>query len=335
MEFATPWAFLGLLAVPLMLVMGRRGRGRALSSVGFSDLRAVAAGGSGMRAALAGLLPWVRALAMVLLVAALARPQSLAGVENDTAEGVDIMLTMDISGSMRAEDFAPQNRFAVAQETLSRFAAQTSNDRLGLVIFASQAFTQCPLTLDHEMVVQLIAQVQQGIIKDGTAIGMAIATAADRLRSSSAKGRAIILMTDGQNNTGKIDPITAARAAAALGIRIYTVGVGKEGGAPVPIGDSIFGKQYLRNPDGSLQMTTIDEDALKEVARIGGGQYYRATDAQALARIYDEIRKLEKSRFKIAARRPVVERFAPWLWWGVVLLVAQFIAGVTLARKAP
>ena len=335
MQFATPWAFLGLLLVPVVLLLPSRARRRGAGGVGFSDLRFVGAGRGGLRPAIAVQLPWLRALAVVLLVIALARPQSQAGIESDTAEGVDIMLTMDISGSMRAEDFAPQNRFAVAKETLMRFAAQTSNDRLGLVIFASQAFTQCPLTLDHGMVVQLIAQVEQGIIKDGTAIGMALATAAHRLRQSQSKSRVIILMTDGQNNTGKIDPITAARAAAALGVRIYAIGVGKEGGAPVPIGDGIFGRQYMRNPDGTLQLTKVDEETLKQVAQIGKGRYFRATDAQALARIYDDIRKMEKSRFKVAARRPVVEGFLPYLWWGTLLVVLQLVLGATYARKAP
>ena len=218
----------------------------------------------------AALLPWLRLAAFVLLVLALARPQTQAAVEQDAGQGIDIMLTMDISGSMLAEDFEPKNRFVVAQETLERFANETQNDRLGLVIFARQAFTQCPLTLDHEMVAQLIRQVQQGMIDDGTAVGMAIATAAHRLRESKAKSKVIILMTDGMNNSGKIDPLTAAKAAAALGIRIYAIGVGKEGGAPIPLYRGVLGKQYDRNPDGTLKLTEVDEETLKKVAATTG-----------------------------------------------------------------
>lgn len=334
MQFAFPWAF---LATPLVVWMAwrqvrRRGVGAA---VVFSDLRLIPPHIRTLREWAAELTPWLKVAAAALLVVALARPQGHGKPEKLQSEGVDIMLTMDISGSMLAEDFEPQNRFAVAQETLEKFARQTTDDRLGLVIFAAQAFTQCPLTLDHEMVADLIADVKQGSLQDGTAIGMAIATAAHRLEASPAKSRVIILMTDGVNNTGRIDPVTAAQAAAALGLRIYAVGVGKPGGAPIAMGDGLFGKQYLRNPDGSLQLTEIDEKTLQQVANIGGGHYYRVTDAQAMDQVYREIRSLERSRFESGLKRQVSEEFGRFAWPALVLLALALLLDCTWARKVP
>lgn len=334
MQLASPWALLGLLFVPVLLWRAlSSGRGRA-GAVSYSDTRALPRPAP-IRASLSRLTPWLHAAAYVALVIALARPQTYASLDKDTGEGIDIMLAMDISGSMLAEDFEPKNRFTVARETLEKFALSTDNDRLGLVIFAGQAFTQCPLTLDHEMIADLVRSVEQGIIEDGTAIGMAVATAAHRLRNSQAKSKVIILMTDGVNNRGKIDPLTAAKAAAALGIRIYAVGVGKKGGAPIPITDGLFGKRYLRNPDGTLQMTEIDEVVLRKVAQISGGKYFRATDAGALQRIYAEIRRMEKSKFDLKKRRPVVEQFARYAWFAAILILAGLLIDEVLARKAP
>lgn len=333
MEFGTPWALLGLLLIPLLVLRVLRPGGAG--AVRFSSLGAAARREASPRVLAAAVVPWLKIAAFALLIIALARPQGHGVPERQTAEGVDIMLTLDLSGSMLAEDFTPKNRLTVAKETLEQFALQTENDRLGLVVFAGKAFTQSPLTLDREMVADLIRQVEYGMIEDGTAIGMAIATAAHRLRQSDAKSRVIVLMTDGVNNAGKIDPITAARAAAALGIRVYTVGVGREGGAPIAIEDGIFGTQYLRNPDGSLMMADIDEESLREIARITGGRFFRAADADAMARVYAEIRKLEKSPFEATARRPVVEEFERYLWPALALLMAAFLLDGTIGRRAP
>jgi Ca-activated chloride channel family protein len=334
MHFAFPWAFVALPVLALM-AWRHRSRGRRGAAVRYSDLRLVPPHARTPREWAGTLTPWLRVIAAALLVVALARPQGHGKPEKLQSAGVDIMLTMDISGSMLAEDFEPQNRFAVAQATLERFARETSDDRLGLVIFAARAFTQCPLTLDHQMVAELIAQVKQGMIQDGTAVGMAIATAAHRLEASPAKSRVIILMTDGVSNTGKIDPVTAARAATALGIRIYAVGVGKPGGAPIAMGDGLFGKQYLRNPDGTLQLTEVDEKTLKQVAQIGGGKYYRVTDAQAMDRVYAEIRSLEKTRFESGLRRSVTEEFGRFVWPALVLLALALLLDCTWARRVP
>lgn len=327
MQFASPWFLLGLAMIPVLVWRILRPRRADGGAIRFPQVSALPGGRAPLRPLVAASLPWVRVAAFALLIIALARPQTQASVEKQTTEGIDIMLTMDISTSMLFEDLKPRNRITVARDTLERFALDTENDRLGLVVFARHAFTQCPLTLDHEMVAtlvvqaaDLIQQVQRGFIEDGTAIGMAIATAAHRLQTSKAKSRVIILMTDGENNAGAIDPITAARAAAALGIKIYAIGVGREG--------------YVQSARG-VQYAKVDKETLGKVAKLGNGRYFHAHDAEALARIYADIRRMEKSRFEIAKRRPVVEEFPRYLWPAVILLVAQFLLGATYARRAP
>jgi len=337
MSFAQPLALLGLLLLPVLALLNWRARGRVASAVRFSQLKALPSRRVAARPLVVGLLPWLRIAALFLLVLALARPQSQGAMEKETSEGIDIMLTMDISGTMTTDDMGDKTRFEVARETLEQFATKTENDRLGLVIFADGAFTQCPLTLDHEMVAELVKQVEMGAVNPGrTAVGMAIATAAHRLEQSKSRSRVIILMTDGQNNTGKIDPTNAAKAAAALGIKVYTVGVGTPGGVPVVINHPLFGRRYATNPDGTRKMEPgVDEKTLKEVAQITGGEYFRATDEDAMKRVYDGIRKLEKSQFELNKRRPVVEQFTRYVWPALMLLLLQFTLGATYARKAP
>lgn len=327
MLFASPWALVVLVAlIPLGARVGRS-RGRRSEAVVFSDLSALGRETSNWRAAVASGLPWVRLGALGLLMLALARPQTPMDLTTESTEGVDIMLTLDISGSMLGEDFAPRNRLTAAREILSRFARETRNDRLGLIIFASQAFTQCPLTLDHETVAKLIDQVEYGMIPDGTAVGMAIALAAHRLQHSQAKSRVVILLTDGVNNRGKVDPLTAAKAAAAIGVRVYTVGVGRPGGGKVPITDP--------NRGTFLMDASLDEETLQQVARITGARYFRAGDTGAMESIYREIRTLEKTRFEEQQRRPMQERCGMFLWPGLILLVGALVLGQTVARKAP
>jgi Ca-activated chloride channel family protein len=327
MVFASPWALLALVVlIPLGLRVARS-RGRRSGAVPFSDLSELLREPRPWRASLAGGLPWVRLGALGLLIVGLARPQTVADLATESTEGIDIMLTLDISGSMLGEDFEPRNRLTAARQILSRFARETRNDRLGLVVFASQAFTQCPLTLDHETVAKLIDQVEYGIIPDGTAVGMAIALAAHRLQGSQAKSRVVILLTDGVNNRGKVDPLTAARAAAAIGVRVYAVGVGSPGGGKVPITAPNRGTVYMDAP--------LDEETLQEVAKATGGQYYRAGDAASMDSIYREIRSMEKTRFVEQRRRPMQERCGLLLWPGLVLLVGALVLGQTVARKAP
>jgi Ca-activated chloride channel family protein len=335
MTFANPWCLLLLVLIPVIgWFMARPGKsGSALAA--YPDLRLLGSRVGGLRPFLARHLPWMRLAVLFFLIIGMARPQVSAGVKDIGGSGIDIMLCMDISGSMQAEDFKPKNRFTVAREVLREFISQAGANRLGLVVFAGQAFTQSPLASDHAIVSQLLERVNIGMLEDGTAIGMGLATAANRLQASKARSKVIILLTDGVNNRGEIDPPTAAQAAAALGIKIYAIGVGKEGGAPVPVPDPLFGKRYLRDAGGNLVMTKLDEETLKKIAKITGGQYFRATDAETLRAIYQQIDKMEKSEFTAKRERKYNELLAKYLWPGVILLLVQFVLGATWLRKAP
>ncbi|MGZ8470335.1 MAG: VWA domain-containing protein, partial [Gemmatirosa sp.] len=234
----------------------------------------------------------LRMLALAACVVALARPRSGARSETSTSEGIDIVIAFDISSSMLAEDFQPANRLEVAKAKIKEFVVGRQSDRIAIVPFAAEALTQVPLTTDYPVVLAAVDAVQSGQLEDGTAIGTAIATAANRLRGSPGRSRVIILMTDGESNRGAIDPRTAAQAAAQFGIRIYTVGVGTEGMAPVPVGRGLYGLRYENRP------VRIDEALLTDVARITNGRYFRARDAQALQRIYEQIDRLERTPVK-------------------------------------
>jgi Ca-activated chloride channel family protein len=271
----------------------------------------------------------LRALVFAGIVLALARPQELAAGRPETTSGVDIVLALDASGSMKAEDFQPRNRLEVAKQAAIDFVRERTSDRLGLVTFAGQAVTQAPLTLDHEAVESSIARIEIGGLADGTAIGTALATAVNRLRVSDAKSKVVILLTDGVNNAGQIDPLTAAETAQALGVRVYTVGVGTTGEAPYLLDDPRFGRRYVR------VVVRIDEDILREIARRTGGQYFRATDPEALTRVYAAIDRLERS--PLEGRRPVtrIDRYA-WLLAGVLGLVAlEGVLRGTIFRRLP
>jgi Ca-activated chloride channel family protein len=271
----------------------------------------------------------LRALAFAGMVLALARPQELAAGRPLTTSGVDIVLTIDASGSMKAEDFQPRNRLEVAKQAAIDFIAERPSDRLGLVTFAGQAVTQAPLTLDHQAVEGSIRRIEIGGLADGTAIGTALATAVNRLRVSDARSKVVILLTDGVNNAGQIDPLTAAQTAQALGVRVYTIGVGTTGEAPYLLDDPRFGRRYVR------VVVRIDEDILREVAGRTGGRYYRATDPEALSQVYAEIDRLERS--PLSGRRPVarVDRYAWLLAVALGLVVAEGVLRGTLFRRLP
>ncbi|MGD9496443.1 MAG: VWA domain-containing protein [Armatimonadota bacterium] len=334
MELASPWWLLLLLGLPAIGLLLRRPGDAHAGAMLYPDLRPLPLRRT-VRAAAARALPWLSVLALGLLIVAMARPRRLQEVVAVASEGIDIVLTLDISGSMQAEDFQPRNRFTVAREVLEQFIAGTRGDRLALVIFAGKAFTQCPLTLDYDMLTQLLGQVELGMIEDGTAIGMAIATGAARLEQSKAASRIIILLTDGMNNAGAIDPLTAAKAAAAIGVKVYAVGVGSEEGALIPVDDPIFGRTYARNPDGSYQRTKMDEEALRAIAAVGGGKYFRAADPDALRQIYEEIRRLEKSRFETTEYHRYEEMAGLFLWPATLLLALQALLSCTWLRKVP
>ncbi len=335
MEFASPWWLALLLTLPLVARRLRRPGTTGTGAVLYPNIWMLRGGGS-LRAIAARVLPWLSVLALALLIIAMARPRRLQEVVTVTSEGIDMVLALDISGSMRAEDFQPKNRFTVARDVLERFIAGTRGDRLALVVFAAKAFTQCPLTLDYDMLQQLLDQVEIGMVDESaTAIGMAIATGAARLEHSDAASRVIILLTDGMNNAGAIDPLTAAKAAGAMGVKIYTIGVGSEEGALIPIDDPLFGRTYARNPDGSYQRTLMDEDTLRKIAQLSGGKYYRAADPDTLRAIYEEIRKLEKSKFETTEYRRYHELAGLFLWPGTALLVLQVVLSCTWLRKLP
>ncbi len=269
----------------------------------------------------------LRILAFIFLIVALARPQSTSRGESVTTEGIDIVLATDISGSMLAEDFRP-NRIEAAKRVAMDFIEGRPNDRIGLVVFAGESFTQCPLTIDHPVVVNLIKQVKSGMIEDGTAIGSGLATAVSRLKDSKAKSRVIILLTDGVNNRGSIDPMTAAQIAQTFGIRVYTIGVGTIGMAPYPV-QTPFGTQYQNMP------VEIDEALLQKIADLTGGKYFRATDNRTLKDIYLEIDRLEKTKIEVLQfRRHKEEYYAAAMFAGVFLLL-EVLLGHTVFRKIP
>lgn len=335
MIWGTPLALLLLLALPFiawkMIRPGTSGSAVAL----YPDMELFGEKHHSMRTAMVALLPWLRIAAFALMIIALARPQVLSGARDITGTGVDIMLVLDISGSMRAEDFRPHNRFHVAREVMQDFISEAGANRLGLVIFAGKAFTQCPLTADHSIVAELLDKVYIGQLEDGTAIGMAIAAAANRLQHSPAKSKLMILLTDGQNNRGEIDPATAAEAAAALGIKIHVIGVGRPGGAPVPIADPVMGSRYMRDAEGNLLAAGLDEETLKDIAQRTNGQYFLATDAQTLRKIYQDIEKMEKTEYVGRRDREYTEVFPRFLWPGLMLWLMQWLLGATWLRKAP
>lgn len=275
------------------------------------------------------LMPLVRLLVYVFLVAALARPQKTSAEREYSTQGVDIVIALDISGSMLAEDFKPENRIAVAKQEAAKFIRGRENDRIGLIVFARKAFTQCPLTLDYDVLISLLQDIQIGMISDGTAIGMGLATAVNRLRDSKAKSKVVILITDGANNAGNIDPITAAELAKAFGIKVYAICIGRGGLVPFPINDPLFGKRYVQAE------VEIDEMVLKRIADITRGLFFRARDSKALEEIYEKINQLEKTEIKVKEYRSFDELFTYFLVPGLLLLLMELIIRNTIAVKIP
>lgn len=299
------------------------------ASIRYSDLKIVKRSAKTGRARFRFILSVLRVLALALLAVAFARPQ--AGTENRevSSEGIDIMLALDISGSMRAEDFKPHNRLYVAKEEIKKFVSKRISDRIGLVVFSATSFTQCPLTLDYGVLLTFLDQVKFGMVQDGTAIGMALANCVNRLRESTAKSKVIILLTDGINNSGQIDPLTAAGIAKTMGVKIYTIGVGKPGNAMYPVDDPIFGKRYVYLPN------EIDEDVLREIAAKTGGKYFRARSEKELEAIYSEIDQLEKTKIKVSQYIQYKELFPPFVYLGLIFLVLEVLLGQTVFRKIP
>ncbi len=270
-----------------------------------------------------------RILALVLLIIALARPQAGTASREVSSEGIDIMLVLDISGSMKAEDFKPNNRLYVAKQVIHQFIDGRTNDRIGLIVFAGQSFTQCPLTLDYHVLTGFLEKIDFGMVEDGTAIGMALANAVNRLRESTAKSKIIILLTDGVNNRGQIEPLTAAEIARTMGIKIYAIGAGKPGNAMYPVEDPVFGKRYVYLPND------LDETSLKQIADLTGGRYYRAQSEQMLEQIYKEISMLEKTEVKIKEYVQYRELFSYFAAAAFLSVALAGIMGATWFRTLP
>jgi Ca-activated chloride channel family protein len=328
-KFASPIFLILLALVPLYLFWYfRRTRGRG-ASIRYSDLNLVRKARPSATMKMRHGLAILRAVGLSLLILGLARPQSGRKSIDVETEGVDIMLVLDISGSMRAEDFKPQNRLHAAKEVIRDFIADRTSDRIGLVIFSRQSFTQCPLTLDYGVLLSFLEQVDFGMIEDGTAIGLSIANAVNRLKDSKAKSRVAILLTDGVNNAGEIDPLTAAELAKTFDVKIYTIGAGKPGVALYPVDDPLFGRRYV-----PLQVQ-LDEETLKEIAARTGGRYFRAKDTEGLKRIYEEISTLEKTEIKVKEYMQYSELFGYFAIYGFVLLAVELILANTKFRRIP
>jgi len=273
-------------------------------------------------------IPFIlRVFAIISLIIALARPQIKNDEQLMNGEGIDIMLCIDISGSMLAQDFTP-NRIEAAKNVASTFIDNRPNDRIGLVIFSGESFTMCPLTTDHNVLKTQLFNVQSGLLEDGTAIGSGLATGVDRLRGSPSKSKVIILLTDGENNGGLIDPNTAKEIAKSVGVRVYTIGVGTEGYAPVPV-------QTASGVIMQREKINIDEKLLTQIANETGGKYYRATDDSSLKNIYSEIDKLEKSKVEITTYRRYNEQFLPFALAAATFLLLELILRFTIFRKFP
>ncbi|MDD3167121.1 MAG: VWA domain-containing protein [Bacteroidales bacterium] len=269
----------------------------------------------------------LRLLALALIVVVLARPQSSNSFQNVDTEGIDIVLSLDISSSMLAEDLKP-NRLEAAKTVASRFIAGRPNDHIGLVVFSAQSFTQCPLTTDHTVLLNLFNSIQSGMIEDGTAIGLGLANAISRIKDSQAKSKVIILLTDGSNNRGDIDPITAAEIAQTFGVRVYTIGIGTRGKAPYPF-QTAFGVQY-QNID-----VDIDETSLKQIASLTGGEYYRATDNNSLTSIYEQIDQLEKTKFNVREYSKRQEEYRLFALIALMLMLLEFALRHVVLRRLP
>jgi Ca-activated chloride channel family protein len=322
-HLANPWWLLLLLALPVLAWLHhRRASPGALT---YSRLPAGAGRGPWRGAWRLHLPFYARLAALACLALALARPQLGYAWEESLTRGIDIQIVLDISGSMGAEDFQPSDRLTVAKQVVKEFIAGRPGDRIGLVVFSGGALTRAPLTTDREMLQMLVDSVQLNTLPDGTAIGVALASGAARLRDSAAKTKVMVLVTDGANNAGAIDPLSAAALCKGLGIKVYTIGVGAAGRVPVPVPtqDPVTGKIVTRRV---MMDVPVDEELLRQIAARTGGQFYRATDTQGLQRIFREIDRLEKTPIQVKRYVRYQEAFPPLVWAGLALLLLPLAA---------
>ena len=323
-EFANPKLLWLLLLVPLAIIWYILRHKKQEASVNFSDLKGMVKLPKTWKAYLRHLLFALKMAALALLIVALARPQSSSTNSTSNIEGIDIVMAMDVSGSMLARDLKP-DRLTAAKNVASDFVKGRPGDRMGLVIFSGETFTQVPLTTDHGVMLNMLAEMKNGLIEDGTAIGDGLATAISRLKDSEAISKVVILLTDGMNNAGSVDPYTAAEIAKLYGIRVYTIGVGTYGTAPYPV-QTMFGTQMQQIK------VEIDEKLLTTIANSTGGKYFRANNNQKLDEIYQEIDKLERSKIEVTEFRRLHEEFYPLLAWAIALLLLEFLLRKTIFR---
>lgn len=330
---ASPWFLLALIPLALRVAWLVRDRRRGFGAFRFSSL-ALLSPKSSMRSRTAGLPFVLETLAVLLMIVALVRPQRVLRLSSNDRFGIDIVVALDASGSMAAEDFRPRNRFSVAKSLIGDFISRRADDRIGIVTFGVRAATRVPITYDREIAQAILEKAQVGENGDGTAIGHAIATSVNRLRGSKSRSRIIILVTDGVNNAGSIDPLTAAALAAKYGIRIYTIGVGSRGPVPIPVkrqdpftGEVVTTYQLVR--------ADLDEETLGAIARTTGGEYFRATDAKTMGEILDRIDRLEKTRLSAPKTEHIDELYLRPLIASLVALALAWATGETIWRKVP
>lgn len=330
-SFAHPWVLLLLLGIPVLAWL--KGKFGGTAAVTFSTTSMLAEIGSRQRNRAGAFLAGLSYLALALFIIALARPQLGRVTTRVQATGVDIMLVLDVSRSMLAEDFTIGNRRAnridAVKLVTEQFIRQRPNDRIGIVAFAGRPYLVSPLTLDHDWLIRNLERLRIGLVEDGTAIGSAIASAANRLKDKEAKTKLIVLLTDGDNNAGKVQPLTAAEAAKALGIRIYTIGAGTEGEAPFPL-QNAFGRTVYRNV-----LVKFDEKTLGEIATITNGQYFRATDTNSLRKIFSEIDKMEKTKVEVERTAQYRDLFYYVLIPGIACLLLEILLSQTIWRRLP
>jgi len=323
--FADPLYLYLLAIIPAMVAFYVIKQQKTTASLRMPGLQSFTGARITFRHYLRHILFALRIIALTLLIIVLARPQATDKFQNTSTEGIDIVLTLDISGSMLARDFRP-DRLEASKNVATEFISGRPYDRIGLVVFSGESFTQCPLTTDHAVLVNLLREIQSGMIEDGTAIGMGLATAVNRIKDSEAKSKVIILLTDGVNNRGEIAPATAAGIAKTYGIRVYTIGVGTQGMAPYPV-QTPFGIQYQNMP------VEIDEAILQEISQATGGKYFRATDNDKLVQVYNEIDKLEKSKIDVKQFSRKEEKFLIPSLIAFCLLILEVLIRNTLFRN--
>ncbi len=323
--FAEPLFLYFLAVVPAMIAFYIFKQQKTTASLRMPGLKPFEGTPTTFRHYLRHLLFAFRVVCITLLIIVIARPQAVSKFQNVSTEGIDIVLTLDISGSMLARDFRP-DRLEASKNVATEFISGRPYDRIGLVVFSGESFTQCPLTTDHAVLINLLREIQSGMIEDGTAIGNGLATAVNRIKDSQAKSKVIILLTDGVNNRGEIAPVTAAGIAKTFGIRVYTIGVGTQGMAPYPV-NTPFGLQYQDMP------VEIDEAILKEISQTTGGKYFRATDNTTLSQIYHEIDKLEKSKIDVKQFSRKEEKYLIPALIAFCLLVFEILVRNTIFRN--